>query len=270
MRPDLSRSRTLTAAVALTTGLVAAAAGQQPTQQKAPPAKQATTVDLDDLEDNPEKYIGKTVTVEGEVDRVLGPHLFTIDEQNWADAERELPVVVPDPFAAIVQSDARVRVTGTVQKVPIARVAAEPGLRGDPKIRAEIETSPVLVATDLTAVQSGVALRVRVEQPIGTSGAGGAPVTDPNQLVQAQGKELIGRRVELNNVKVAGRTDQGFWIEAAGKRIFVMPSNQARANVKEGQNAAVHGTVLEMPEQMRNQVKADTPIYIYADRVEPK
>jgi hypothetical protein len=270
MRPDLSRSCTAIAAVALTAGLVAVPTSQQPTQQKGTSAKQATNVDLDDLEDNPEKYLGKTVTVEGEVDRVLGPHLFTIDEPNWVDAARELPVVVPGPFAAIVKSDARVRVTGTVEKVPIARVAAEPGLRGDPKIRAEIETRPALVATDLTAVQSGVALRVRAEQPVGTSGAGGAPVTDPNQLAQGQGNDLVGRRVELDNVKIAGRTDQGFWIDASGKRVFVMPSDKATANVKEGQNAAVRGTVLEMPESLRNQVKADTTIYIYADHVEAK
>ena len=39
--------------------------------QKGAPATEAMRIDLDELETNPEKYLGKTVTVEGEVDRVL-------------------------------------------------------------------------------------------------------------------------------------------------------------------------------------------------------
>ena len=77
-------------------------AQQQTNSQKrtANTTNRPITIDLDELEDNPEKYVGKTVTVEGEVDRVLGPHLFTIDERDWVDADREMPVVVPEPFAA--------------------------------------------------------------------------------------------------------------------------------------------------------------------------
>src|SRR5688572_25717800 len=78
---------------------------QQPQQPQQQAQGQPQKVDLDELEDKPESYLEKTVTVEGEVDRVLGPHLFTIDERNWADAEREMPVVVPEPFAAIVRTD---------------------------------------------------------------------------------------------------------------------------------------------------------------------
>ena len=47
---------------------------QQPQQQPQQAPGQAQKVDLDELEDKPESYLGKTVTVEGEVDRILGPH----------------------------------------------------------------------------------------------------------------------------------------------------------------------------------------------------
>jgi hypothetical protein len=86
---------------AFVTGVaIAPAAQQQPPsgqQQTAASGSKAATVDLDELESNPEKFLGKTVTAEGEVDQVLGPHLFTIDEKNWVDPEREMPVVVPGP-----------------------------------------------------------------------------------------------------------------------------------------------------------------------------
>jgi hypothetical protein len=249
---------------------------QQPQTQGQKPASsgtQAATVDLDELEDNPDKFLGKTVVVEGEVDRVLSPHLFTIDERNWADAERELPVVVPEPFAAIVQSDTPVRVTGTVQKVPIAQVEREWGVLGnEPKIRADIETRPELLATEVTAnTKAAVTLRLRTDQPVGTAGTAGsgssAPITETGQVAQARDKSLVGRRVDLKDASVTGVSEPGFWISLpSGERIFVLPAQKTA--VRQGQTAAIRGVVLELPEGLRIKVNAkDEPVYIYADSV---
>jgi hypothetical protein len=274
----------------MSTGVLAAPAhtrNQRPPTAQQPPStqqqrtdqqsKQATTtatkVDLDDLEKHPEKYEGKTVTVEGEVDRVLGPHLFTIDEKNWIDLDRELPVVVPDPFAAIVRSDSPVRVTGTVEKVPIATIERERSLlRREPKLKAEIETQPALVASEVTTVApSVVTLRVQTDQPVGTSGSSGRqPVSDVDQLARAKDKNLVGRRVDLKNAPISGSSEEGFWIRLAnGEQIFVMPSK--KTSVREGQTAEIEGVVLQLPEGLRVQLKAgDEPIYIYANRVTPR
>jgi hypothetical protein len=253
----------------------------QPQQQQQAPG-QAQKVDLDELEDKPESYLGKTVSVEGEVDRVLGPNLFTIDERNWADAERELPVVVPEPFAAIVRTDAPVRVTGVVQKVPIAKIQQALNiLSSEPKIRAEIETRPVLVAQDIVAAgPAGVSLRVRTGESVGTSGTG-APgatgtsgvargaqtVTDPAEAARSTDKNLVGRRVDLKGAVTTKVTDEGFWINLpSGERIFVLTGKKSGA--KEGGKASVQGVILEMPEGLRVKLGAgDEPIYIFADKV---
>lgn len=272
MRRDLFAPSVVVLAAMLAGFVAAAAAQEKPQEHQQQPQQQATKVNLDDLEKHPEQYLGKTVMVEGKVAKILGPHLFTVDQPKWIDLGREMPVVVPDPFAAIVQKDARVMVTGKVEKVPLARVEQEPGLRDEEKLRVEIETKPVLVANELTAIQSGVVLRVRADQPVGTSGKGGpAAVTDPNQLAQAQPKDVVGKRVELNDVTVAGTTAHGFWINTpGGKRIFVQPTEKSKASVKDGQHVSIHGTVLEMPEGLKKEVKGDSSIYIYADHVEPK
>jgi hypothetical protein len=252
---------------------------QQP-QQQAP--GQPQKIDLDELEDKPESYLGKTVTVEGEVDRVLGPHLFTIDERNWVDAERELPVLVAEPFAAIVRTDAPVLVTGVVEKVPIAKVQQDWDLfSSDPKIKAEIETRPVLVAREVVAAgQGGVSLRVRTGAPVGTSGTGAsgatgtsgaarsAPtVTDPAEAARSTDKSLVGRRVDLKGAIATKVTDEGFWIKLpGGERIFVLTGRKSGA--REGSNASVQGIILEMPEGLRVKLGAgDEPIYIFADSV---
>lgn len=271
MRPVISPLSCIRV-VAVLTAISAASpstAQQQKSQQPSTPATQAMKIDLDELETHPEKYVGKTVIVEGEVDRVLGPHLFTIDERNWKDLERELPVVVPDPFAAIVRSDTPVRVTGTVQKVPIAEIERTRGFLTDAKIKAEIETKPALVATEVTTVAPvAVSLRVRADQPapVGTSGTS-APVTDVGQLAKSNDKSLVGRRVDVKDAPVVGVSPEGFWVRLpSGERIFVMPTSTTA--VREGQTAAVQGVVLELPEGLRVKVNAgEEPIYIYADRV---
>jgi hypothetical protein len=289
MRREVTLCWTLALTAALTACQVDARAAQDPSrppprQQQQQPQQQAPgqKVDLDELEDKPESYLGKTVTVEGEVDRVLGPHLFTIDERNWADAERELPVVVPEPFAAIVRSDAPVVVTGVVQKVPIAKIRQDWDiLSSDPKIKAEIETRPVLVAKEVTAAgPGGWSLRVRAGEPVGTSGtgapgatgtagaAGGAgTVTDPAEAARSTDTSLVGRRVDLKGAIATKVTDEGFWIHLpSGERIFVLTGKKSGA--KEGGSASVQGVILEMPEGLRVKLgAADEPIYIFAHRV---
>lgn len=238
---------------------------QQPQQQK--PA----TVDLDDLEDAPEKFVGKTVVVEGEVQKVLGPNLFTIDERDWADPEREMPVVLPEPFTAVVRSGAPVRVTGVVRKVPIAEVERR-GWFGNAKIRAEIEEQPALVASEVTTIApAAVSLRLRMDEPVGTTGtAAPATVTDAGEAAGSRNTNMVGRRVDIKNARVSAPSDLGFWIQTpGGERIFVMPVT--KSSVKEGQTAAIQGVVLELPEGLRVKLNASgEPVYIYAERVTAK
>jgi hypothetical protein len=285
MRREVTLSLTLAVTAALTAFHVDARATQAPSKPQPPPQQQQAPgqpqkVDLDELEKNPGNYLGKSVVVEGEVDRVMGPNLFTIDERDWVDLDRELPVVVPEPFAAIVSTDAPVLVTGVVEKVPIAKIQPTWNFfASDPKIRAEIETAPVLVAKEILAAgPGGVSLRVRVAEPVGTAGqgapgaagtAGGSArtITDPTEAARSTDKRLVGRRVDVKGAVTTKITDQGFWITLpSGERIFVLTGKKSGA--KEGGTASVQGVILEMPEGLRVKLGAgDEPIYIFADKV---
>ena len=152
---------------------VSVSAAQQPAAQRPgtqqPPANQgpiksdkpATVVKLDDLEDKPENFVGKLITVEGEVGKLLGAHLFTIDERGWVDLAREMPVSVPAPFMAALRDDMLVRVTGMVEKVPIERLEKEVGPIVDAKLRERIANRPVLVATEVAERPTGKSLLTR-------------------------------------------------------------------------------------------------------------
>jgi hypothetical protein len=240
-------------------------------QQQSPAAEQAAKVDLHDLERHPEKYIGKTVTVEGAASDVLGPHLFTVDEPKWFHLWGGMLVVVPEPFAAIVRRDAPVRVTGTVEKVVLAEAKRKWSFLSDPKIQVDLFEKPVLVAKEVTTVAPSIVnLKIGPDQPVGTSGSNAAPVKDLNQLGSATDSALVGSRVDVTGT-VARIEGDGFWVRTpAGGEVFVLPARKTA--VRAGQTAAIHGTVLETPQQNKDTTGKGKshPIYIYADRIEPK
>ncbi len=231
---------------------------------------QPVKADLNDLERHPEKYIGKTVAVEGEATEILGPHLFTVDAPKWFHLWGGMLVVVPEPFATIVRRDAPVRVTGTVEKVVLAEAKRKWSFINDPKIQVDLFEKPVLVAKEVTTVApSIVSLRIGPDQPTGTSGSNAASVKDLNQLASATDTSLVGSKVELTGT-VARTEGDGFWVRTpSGGEVFVLPAKKG-TTVRGGQTAAIHGTVLETPRQNREAGKAKHPIYIYADRIEPK
>jgi hypothetical protein len=141
-------------------------------------------VSVDKLEDNPSMYIGKTVSVDAEVEDVYGPRVFTIDEPNWGDLEGELLVYVPSPLAAIVRENDRVTVTGQVKRFVKADFQNEWGwLDVDDTMEVKLGKRPVLVASNVVGGNDRTVLVVNVENrrpkedtgtgnqtPTGTSG----------------------------------------------------------------------------------------------------
>ena len=104
MRREVTLCVTLGLTAALTAFQVNARAAQDPSkpkrqqpqqqpQQQAP--GQAQKVDLDELEDKPESYLGKTVTVEGEVDRIRDGSAQVVEGTRNAPLQTVPPAEVP-------------------------------------------------------------------------------------------------------------------------------------------------------------------------------
>ena len=86
--------------------------------------KDATRVSVDALEDGVGKFAGQRVSVDGAVEDIYGPRLFTIDEPNWGDLEGEILVYMPSAAALSIRDDDRVTVTGEVRKFVLADASA--------------------------------------------------------------------------------------------------------------------------------------------------
>lgn len=245
------------------------------------PASSAPAVDADfkgqrvklrDLEEAPTTYIGKTVSIDGEVEEVLGPRLFTIDEPNWADLDGELLVYVPTPLAALVRDNDRVTVSGTVKPFVEAEFEKEWGWLGlDKSVEVDLAKRPVLVASRIVGGNNNIAMVIDAKttnRPVGTSGSADA-LTDLRSVAGGD-EDLIGKRVTLSGVRVERTaSDGGFFADAGEHTVFVLPApNQS---VRQGDTVTVEGVVLELPRHMEDKLNGPSDlnddIYVYATAV---
>lgn len=83
--------------------------------------------------------------------------------------------------------------------------------------------------------------------------------------VTAEVEDVFGPRL----FKIDEPKDHGFWIEAGGQSVFVLPAQHAQGTARAvGQTVSVDGVVLSMPRSMQHKVRADKigndAIYVYA------
>jgi hypothetical protein len=251
---------------------------QQAVSQQKPAESTPAKADLSDVEEHPDKYLGKTLVVTGEVDGVLGPKLFVIDEPNWADPDREVLVYTEAPLAALVDENDRVTVTGTLTPFAEVELQRDWGFSSlGPEVKAKIRARPVLVAKHLVDARGKRVMEIAIDSPTptGTSGTqdAQAPITSVDTIAKAANTSLVGRRVALQSVKVDRVESNGaFWVKSAtGESVYVMPAND-KMKVQQGQTVSIEGRVLRSPEGLKSQSqksggKGAGPMYIYATSI---
>ena len=109
---------------------------------------------------NLDNYVGKTVTVVADVQEVLGPRAFTLDEDDVLAGGIDNDMLVLSPQSGSLTSIEndwtrnKVRVTGTVRRVVVAEIEREVGWDLEPKIEAEFkDVKAVLVASSVERLQ---------------------------------------------------------------------------------------------------------------------
>jgi hypothetical protein len=119
-----------------------------------------TALKVEDLVKDADRYIGQEVTVVGEVDEVLSPQAFALDEDSLLEGgiDNDLLVFYPKSAELAPLDDAwlndGVRVTGTVGRMTVTEIEREVGWDLDPKIEIEVEKQgPVLIAKRVERVQ---------------------------------------------------------------------------------------------------------------------
>jgi hypothetical protein len=123
----------------------------------------AGMVRVADIQEDPGQFVGRKVVVEAEVDRVVGPHAFFVDEESplRAGIDNDLLVLTRDSGDSAAASraddqwtDERVRVTGTIHEMNVADIEREIAWELTPQIEAELEgRQAVLIADSVERIQ---------------------------------------------------------------------------------------------------------------------
>jgi hypothetical protein len=253
-------------------------------------------IKLDEIEDNPKRYLGKTVSIDAEVEDVYGPRLFTIDEPNWADLQGEILVMLPSPLAALVSENDRVTITGTLKPFVRAEVERSWGWLGlDTDTEVEFSRKPVLVASRIVGGDNNRAMVITVDKAAGqTAGktdtsntpaqtsaqsqqstastrqsASSAPQSTSHrqsahdmtavsdpQVVARADVDFVGHEVNLTVPVHAKAKDRGFFVKAGDRQVYVLPAFDQVDIARSGEKVTLEGVVLQMPRQMRDRIEA--------------
>lgn len=104
-----------------------------------------------EISQNPSVYYGRVLAVPGEVEDIVGPNSFTLDEEEIIGAN-DLLVVVPTPRRAINDGE-KVVATGVLRPFVLAELEREYDFTWDldvkNKLEVEYREKPVLVADDV-------------------------------------------------------------------------------------------------------------------------
>jgi hypothetical protein len=157
MKRQLNRVTSVAVPLVLATLVMSPVAGQQ---KAAPPAgasqqrsEPPTKADLKDVVRHIDKYLGKTIEVEGEVLDVVPPHMMVIDARRWFHPWGGILVVTPVPVAGVViRDDDDVRVIGKVEKLVLAEARKRWSFFSDPKIQIDLLEKPIIVATSAVVI----------------------------------------------------------------------------------------------------------------------
>jgi hypothetical protein len=215
-------------------------------------------VRIEDIKENPSAYLGKSVTVSGEIESVYGPRAFQLGGRDFFDSE--IRVVTTQPLKDSVRRQANqpfavddiALVTGTVRNIVVADVEREFSFDLDPNYEIELENKPAIIATSVLISPRGR------ETTSATVAAESASVNDLQAILSASDKlSLVGKDVQLERVQVQSVVgDQSFWIgPSANQLVFVtfaeLPTpgtaKEGQVAIKSGQRLSLKGTIRSMP-----------------------
>lgn len=264
-----------------------AQAGAEADKSRAPMVaadQRGTKVEVEDLEERSGQYIGKVVSVDAVVEKVLGPRMFTIDEPRWGDLDGEVMVYMPTELVALVREGDRVTVTGTPKAYVRGDMEREWGwFEPNPDIEVELNERAVLLANRIVGGNNELALVIKAgsapgtsePKPVGTSGSTDTPAAESAvsdlKTIESGDDDIVGRRVTLTQVPVSGTAkERGFWIRGPeGTSVFVLPGDRSAAS-SSGQ-VTLEGVVLQMPNSMKDRLNPgvdwNDDVYIYATKV---
>ncbi len=107
-----------------------------------------TNVSTEEVAEETNELLGKSVTVRSEVGEKVGAHSFTITDNELFGNDKVL-VINGSGAPTILPEDIKLQVTGKVQKFVVAEVEREFNLDLEPEVEVEYKDKPVIIAQSI-------------------------------------------------------------------------------------------------------------------------
>ena len=244
----------------------------------------------DEIITNPTKYVGKTVTLSGEVNDVFDPRIFTVGGHGFRG---DLLVISLDAIAAApertveepLQKNDLVLVTGRVEPFSVEGLERKYNLQLDPVLAGMFKNRPVVVIGESVAAALPsvvVTPRSAPEPPTAMT-----PLTNLAEVAMSRNQDAYIDRTALFRHAPVDEVvaENAFWIGSKETgRLFVvltMPEEyRKKFDIKKGDLWTFYGIIRELPGpgllktswKLPDEVIADLSgedIYLQALNVEP-
>ncbi|WP_238360831.1 hypothetical protein [Iningainema tapete] len=168
------------------------------------PGSPESNVTAEEVADNTNQLLGKTVTVRSQPIRKIAPSTFTISDQQFFGSE---PILVVNasgkPFVLPADSNTPIQVTGPVRKLAVAEINRDYNLGLDPKLYVEYENKPAIVAQSIALAPKPGEITTNPRQYYGKTLAVTGEVEDirsPNAFTLDEDKLLGGQDLLVSKV----------------------------------------------------------------------
>lgn len=203
------------------------------------PAPGAASATIAAIKSKPNAYLGRRVTLTGEVERLHGQRAFTLGQRGLI-IERELVVLTPRDVQ-FAEGD-EVTVTGEVVTLEMGEVERELGV-DLPAELDELEHDPALIIRDATPPRL---------PPVAAVGGGpsvpmGEPIRDLTLLLEAPPVDILGKEVAIEDARVQGIIGHGaIWVGNSMKESALV-SLPERIELHVGDSVDIRGRVEAPP-----------------------
>lgn len=248
-------------------------ATEAPAQAGAGTTGEPMAITLSDIADNPDQYLGQTVTIRAPLGEVLGPRSFTLSDPALLGFDALLVVganesAIPteegvfSPDAAEPAEDAEVEVTGTVRQFDQAALEQELAYEFPNPVIGEYGEQTAIVADSVRLLtQGGNDAGAPMTEPTAVAGATTDPMAEGQGTMAEDGiislsdiddnvEQYIGQTVTVNGEvdealgMNAFRMDEGNVLDLGDQILVVMVGDAQRpANLQNETSVHVVGEV---------------------------
>ena len=179
---------------------------------------QSPAVEVEEIDDDVERFAGKQVDVVGEVDTTYSARAFELDGLDWLFAD-EVLVLAKNPMMVgqrTFDTDDVLRVSGTVQNFSKAKLESNLGWRFEPAFEEEWSDRPVILASNIELIRSYAAWSDEDH----SAGILTSPWDD-----EWNGKDLEAAHVDIASVRINHVGKKALWIGPDQPGTLVIPEH---------------------------------------------